>query len=192
MQKYDLEQFIVDCRQTIDRCQSPSKCVEGIVPLMHRLLNDDTSFLKEEHRATAEGHYARNAVHIEEGTLGIYVLVWKPGQWTPIHDHGTWGVVGVIEGTLQETSFIRTDDLGKGAKENLKLVFGNTMLLNPGTVTSFVPNPDHIHKTGNADSSNQTVISLHLYGRDMAGYHEYDIDKGVRVWKEVGHKNCQN
>ena len=26
----------------------------------------------------------------------LFALVWLPGQWTPIHDHGTWGVVGVV------------------------------------------------------------------------------------------------
>jgi predicted metal-dependent enzyme (double-stranded beta helix superfamily) len=29
-----------------------------------------------------------------------------PGQWTPVHDHGSWGVVGVVEGVLEERSYV--------------------------------------------------------------------------------------
>jgi len=28
-------------------------------------------------------------------------LVWLPGQWTPVHDHGSWGVVGLVRGVLE-------------------------------------------------------------------------------------------
>jgi hypothetical protein len=35
-----------------------------------------------------------------------------------------------------------------------------------------VPIPDHIHRTGNATDTN--IVSLHLYGNAMAGFHIYD------------------
>jgi len=112
------------------------------------------------------------------------VCVWLPGQWTPIHDHGTWGVVGVVAGTLKESSFIRIDDKSYDAMEDLNLVAGNLTLLTPGAVTSFVPNPDHIHKTGNPDLEKK-VVSLHFYGRAMSGYHEYNLETKSRKWIEV-------
>jgi molybdenum cofactor biosynthesis enzyme MoaA len=42
-----------------------------------------------------------------DGSLSLYALVWLPGQWTPVHDHGSWGVVGVAEGVLEERSYVR-------------------------------------------------------------------------------------
>jgi predicted metal-dependent enzyme (double-stranded beta helix superfamily) len=39
------------------------------------------------------------------GTFSIVVLVWCPGQVTPIHDHVTWCVFGVIQGVEHEELF---------------------------------------------------------------------------------------
>jgi 3-mercaptopropionate dioxygenase len=179
--------FVSECRRRIADCASPADCVEAVAPCMLRLLHGDRAFLGPGHLRTDPDHYARNLVHLtEDGLLSLYALVWLPGQWTPIHDHGTWGVVGVVEGVLQERSFIRTDDGPKGGLEGIELARGGVVLLSPGTVTSFVPNPDHIHITGNPQESPR-VVSLHLYGRAMSGFHVYDRTARTRSWVEVSH-----
>jgi iron complex outermembrane receptor protein len=99
-----------------------------------------------------------------EQDLSLFALVWTPGQWTPIHDHGSWGVVGVLRGTLHERSYVRVD--GKTGDAEIDLQPGGVFLLDPGTITSFVPNPDHIHRTGVPEDA-EPVVSLHLYGRNM-------------------------
>lgn len=187
MTAYTLNKFISDCRDKVADSQAPADCVEKIAPLMYQLLNGDKSFLKPEHFQSDPEHYARNAIYIEESeTMSLFALVWLPNQWTPIHDHGTWGVVGVLEGTLDERNFIRVDKQKKDAMNGLELVRGGVILLSPGTVTSFVPNPDHIHITGNANPQHR-VVSLHLYGRAMLGYHTYDRETQTREWIEVNH-----
>lgn len=187
MTDYTLDIFIRECREKIADSHSPADSVEKIAPCMHRLLNGDKSFLKPEHLRSDSEHYARNAIYIDDDdTLSLFALVWLPGQWTPIHDHGTWGVVGVLEGTLEERNFIRVDTQEKDALENIELHRGGVILLSPGAVTSFVPNPDHIHITGNGDQ-HKNVVSLHLYGRAMAGFHIYDKDAGTREWIEVSY-----
>ena len=35
-----------------------------------------------------------------EGAWSLYAITWREGQETHVHDHGTWGVVVVLEGTL--------------------------------------------------------------------------------------------
>ncbi len=72
------------------------------------------------------------------------------------------------------------------ALENINLVQGGVVLLPPGAVTSFVPNPDHIHISGNP-STNDRVVSLHLYGNAMAGFHIYNRSMKTRKWIEVSH-----
>ena len=180
---YQLDHFINDCRKQISSCNNAANCVSHLVPFMVKLLQSDSDFLLPEHKLTDDEHYRRNPIFLIDGEIGLYSLVWKKGQWTPVHDHGTWGIVGIVQGNLQETSYIRTDHGGKDAKENLELVFGNVMVLSPGSVTSFVPNPDHIHKTGN--SFDETVISIHLYGHEMSGYHEYDLQNKSRSWIDM-------
>jgi predicted metal-dependent enzyme (double-stranded beta helix superfamily) len=187
MSKYGLEQFVSDCREARGEGRSPADFVENIAPLMFQLLNGNKDFLKPEHFRSDPDHYARNAIHIEaDGLLSLYALVWDPGQWTPIHDHGTWGVVGVHEGVLNEYNYIRTDRGEAQALENIELARGGVIMLSPGAVTSFVPNPDHIHMTGNP-SPDQRVVSLHLYGSAMAGFHVYDREQATRQWIEVPH-----
>ena len=187
MPSYTLEMFIEDCREKISRGRPPADCVEMIAPSMFQLLNGDTSFLQPQHFRDDPVHYARNAIFIDENdTMSLFALVWLPGQWTPIHDHGTWGVVGVFEGTLEERNFIRTDGHRSDALEGIELVRGGVILLSAGAVTSFVPNPDHIHITGNADPQRR-VVSLHLYGRTMAGFHTYDRETGTREWIEASY-----
>ncbi len=187
MSDYGLEQFINDCREGLAKGHSPADYVENIAPSMYRLLNGNKAFLKPEHFRSDAEHYARNAIHIEpDGLLSLYALVWEPGQWTPIHDHGTWGVVGIHEGMLNELNYIRTDLGYTQALEDIELARGGVIMLAPGAVTSFVPNPDHIHMTGNP-SPDQRVVSLHLYGSAMAGFHVYDREQGTRKWIEVSH-----
>ena len=154
---------------------------------MFSLLNGAGGFLRDEHYLSAPEHYTRNAIYVDpQGTFSLYALVWRPQQWTPIHDHGTWGVVGVVDGLLQETAHMRTDTNGADAVSNIALARGGVLMLTPGAVTSFVPSPDHIHQTGNATNAN--VVSLHLNGNAMADFHIYDAQAHTREWLEVTHQ----
>jgi hypothetical protein len=69
---------------------------------------------------------------------------------------------------------------------DIRLRRGGVILLNPGSVSSFVPNPDHIHMTGVAEGR-ETCISLHLYGRNMNSFHTYDVAAGTRRLVDVPH-----
>ena len=181
-----LEAFIASCRARAGDCGTPTQCVTAIAPLMLDLISGGRDFLKPEHRRSDPDHYARNAIFIdEEGGMSLFALVWSPGQWTPVHDHGTWGVVGVVAGVLEEQAYMSatgTIDSDGG----IDLRPGGLVLLSPGAVTTFVPNPDHIHMTGVA-IDRPPVVSLHLYGRALRDFHVYDIAAGTRQAVEVTH-----
>ena len=187
MSDYSLDQFVTECRGVISGNHDAATNVEKLAPLMRKLLTGDKSFLKPEHFRPHPDHYSRNAIYIDENNLmSLYALVWSPGQWTPIHDHGTWGVVGVHEGNLEERGFMFESHHPGNALDDIDLVPGGVVLLSPGSVTSFVPNPDHIHYSGNPSTTNR-VVSLHLYGNAMAGFHVYNREKRSRKWIEVSH-----
>jgi len=102
-----------------------------------------------------------------------------------VHDHGSWGVVGVLEGVLEELSYVRmTPD--RGVDEEIDLVRSGIVLLRQGAVTSFVPNPDHIHIPG-VPAERPRAISLHLYGRSMSNSNIYDVNARSRRCVEVAH-----
>jgi 3-mercaptopropionate dioxygenase len=120
---------------------------------------------------TAEQRYGHPAgyrchlLHAEpDGTFSVVALVWRPGQTTPIHDHVTWCVFGVIQGTEHEQRYTLSDD---GWLEQAGAAVNVT-----GDVAGLAP-PGDIHRVRNAGS--QTAISLHIYGTDISR-----LDSSVR------------
>jgi predicted metal-dependent enzyme (double-stranded beta helix superfamily) len=184
---YPLDRFIADCRDVAAGCADPADCVQAIAPLMCRLVESAPDFLTPGHHRSDPVHYARNAIHIApDRQMSLYALVWLPGQWTPVHDHGSWGVVGVVKGVLEERAYMCAD--GEITRnDGIRLKRGGMVLLPPGAVTTFVPNPDHIHMTGVA-ADRETVVSLHLYGRTMNSFHIYDVNAGTRKLIDVPHQ----
>lgn len=183
-----LAEFLDHVRQVRREFVSPADIVLETMPFMHRFVQRAAEMLREEHLKPAADHYARNLVHAEEdGSMSLYCLVWTPGQWTPVHDHGAWGLVGVVRGALQERAFIRTDPMER-EDNGIILRRGGTCVLSPGSVTTFVANPDHIHRAGVPRNADPTV-TLHLYGRNMDRYNIYDLELGRRVPVEVAADN---
>jgi hypothetical protein len=76
----------------------------------------------------------------------------RPGQFTRIHDHATWCVLGVIQGVEHEELF----------NADLNLVGRNENHV--GDVSGFAP-PGDIHRVRNTGDT--TAISIHVYGTDI-------------------------
>jgi 3-mercaptopropionate dioxygenase len=181
-----LERFIERSAQCSRAHPAPADCVLELAPAMLELLEGASSFLEPQHFRSDPAHYARNLIYAApDKSLSLYALVWLPGQWTPIHDHGSWGVVGVLEGVLEERAYVRLSP-DRAADHDIELVRGGVVLLGKGAVTSFVPNPDHIHVTG-VPSERGRAVSLHLYGRTMTNFNIYDLETRSRRRIEVAH-----
>jgi len=181
-----LERFIYQAASRSRKQTEPADCVLALAPLMLDLIEQAGTFLEPQHYRSDPHGYTRNLVYdAADESLSLYSIVWLPGQWTPVHDHGSWGVVGVIEGVLEERSYVRLSP-DRGADSDIDLVRGGTVLLRHGAVTSFVPNPDHIHVTG-VPSERPRAVSLHLYGRMMSDFNIYDVGARTRRRINVAH-----
>ncbi len=181
-----LERFISQAAARSRSHDDPADCVLALAPLMLDLIDKADTFLEPQHYRSDPTSYTRNLVYdAPDESLSLYAIVWLPGQWTPVHDHGSWGVVGVIEGVLEERSYVRVSP-DRGADEDIKLARGGLILLRHGAVTSFVPNPDHIHVTG-VPFERPRAVSLHLYGRMMNSFNTYDVAAGTRRRVELAH-----
>ena len=182
----DLDRFISRAQALCECNPEPADCVVALAPLMLELAGKANSFLEPRHFKSDAGGYSRNLVYdAPDGSLSLYALVWLPGQWTPVHDHGSWGVVAVLEGVLEERNYVRLSE-DRGADEGIELARGGVILLGRGAVTSFVPNPDHIHMTG-VPRDRARAVSLHLYGRTMSDFNIYDVASGTRTRVDVAH-----
>ena len=181
-----LEAFLTEAAVRSRLQSDPADCVLALAPLMLDLIDQAGSFMEPQHYRSSAAGYSRNLVYdAPDASLSLYAIVWLPGQWTPVHDHGSWGVVGVVEGVLEERSYVRlTPD--RGADTDIDLARGGTILLRHGAVTSFVPNPDHIHVTG-VPAERARAVSLHLYGRTMSNFNIYDVAGRTRRCIAVAH-----
>jgi len=185
-----LEAFIAEAAARSRRQPEPADCVLALAPLMLDLIEQAGTFLEPQHYRSDPASYTRNLIHdAPDDSLSLYAIVWLPGQWTPVHDHGSWGVVGVVEGILEERSYVRlTPDSSPDnpRDDGIELARGGTVLLRHGAVTSFVPNPDHIHVTG-VPAERPRAVSLHLYGRMMSSFNIYDVAARTRRRIHVAH-----
>lgn len=103
--------------------------------------------------------YSQSCVYLDpDSRFSMILLIWKDGQFTPVHNHRTWGVVTVLEGAEKETQY---EALGQNGdtrvRESGEEVFG------AGEVCWFDP-PDDIHRVEN--SAGKLTMSLHIYGCD--------------------------
>jgi predicted metal-dependent enzyme (double-stranded beta helix superfamily) len=103
--------------------------------------------------------YRSHVLHAEpDGSFSVVALVWRPGQRTPIHDHVTWCVFGVIQGVEHEELF----ELDEGGE---CLYPASRSSNDTGDVCGFAP-PGDIHRVRNA--GDETAISIHVYGTDVS------------------------
>ena len=103
--------------------------------------------------------YRSYVLHTEQdGSFSIVALVWRPGQATPIHDHVTWCVFGVVQGVEHEELF-RLDEAHEC------LVAAGSSTNEAGDVSGFAP-PGDIHRVRNIGGS--TAVSIHVYGTDVS------------------------
>ena len=81
--------------------------------------------LSAEQRLGSPGGYLSHTLHVEpDGSFSIVALVWLPGQVTPIHDHLTWCVFGVIQGVEHEELFDSDLNLVGGSDNHVGDVSG--------------------------------------------------------------------
>ena len=116
--------------------------------------------LSPEQLAGDPAGYQTSLVHAEpDGSFSIVVMVWLPGQATPVHDHVTWCVTAVLQGTEYEEVYRPVPgDLGP----ELATIARNAN--SAGTVSGFAP-PGDVHRVTNIGA--QVAVSMHVYGTDI-------------------------
>jgi cysteine dioxygenase len=129
----------------------------------------------EHHRLFASRKYARNLV-VRSSFAELLLLCWRPGQRTPIHDHGgSVGVIIVCEGLLTETMF---QHLPEGRVRPY-----DTYKWGPGSVTG-ADVPD-IHQLLNLQPAGRELVTLHCYSPPLSVLNTYS-PRSSRVgrWRE--------
>jgi predicted metal-dependent enzyme (double-stranded beta helix superfamily) len=128
-----------------------------------RLLRDLVSaddWLSDRHARAHPLHYCQYLLHLDpRERFSITSFVWGPGQQTPIHDHGVWGLVGMLRGAELITKF---DHAAPGTAP----IAVETHRLDPPTVEIISSATGDVHQVCNA-YPDQDSISIHIYGGNI-------------------------
>jgi 3-mercaptopropionate dioxygenase len=176
-----LDELVSRVRALVSRNADWQQTARLVAGELARRLPSAAVLTPEQRKGDPDG-YRTHVLHIEPGgTFSIVALVWRPGQVTPIHDHVTWCVFGVIQGVEHEELFTLDE-------ENGFLVEAGTSTNEPGDVNGFAP-PGDIHRVRNV--GDDTAISIHVYGTDVSRIGSsvrryYDLPIRTRARRRAG------
>jgi len=180
-----LNEHIKRVRQILSKDLNERDIIDQVVVSTATLLKEPISLGSDHLKTPAEG-YGRNLLN-QDPIFGFVVvaMVWPPKEGTPVHDHGTWGVVGVAGGGLSVTNYIRNDDGSQPGHASLTEL--GTISARAGDATHVLPPDEDIHKVWN--STTKQSISIHTYGMTINRCNVFDIKANSVEQIELSYDN---
>jgi predicted metal-dependent enzyme (double-stranded beta helix superfamily) len=151
----------------IERIQQEAMAVAGPDPsrvqtILTETLAQPGDWLDACYQELGDGDYALYPLYRAENCrCSILSVVIRPGIPVPIHNHGSWAVIGIYKGRERETWFRRVDDGSVPGRAELEVE--ERFLHEKGTV-NLVPD-GKIHTVEALDSIQ--AVSIHIYGTDI-------------------------
>ena len=102
----------------------------------------------------------------------VRLYIYEPGQYTPVHDHNSWGVYGCVSRREEVIRYRRQDDETRQGYARLHET--ERVILQPGDTSVVQPLNDGIHQAGNPATG--TCVMLCVYGTPIRRLYvnEYD------------------
>jgi predicted metal-dependent enzyme (double-stranded beta helix superfamily) len=176
MARYTLAQFTTDVDVVARRERQPHLAVQQVRPLLEQLLAQ-RDWLDDKFRCPVPGKpYTQYLLYTPpDDVWSVVSFVWPRGAATPIHDHCTWGVIGVYQGQESETPYRIVE--GSIATGKVRMAAQGMAHMQPGEVSCVVP-PYDIHRVSN--NSPDVAVSIHVYGANIGKQprHIFDPDSG--------------
>jgi 3-mercaptopropionate dioxygenase len=155
----------VKSKNFANQASEQREIVARVAPLVEQLLKDRDFLPGEYHVPLSHKAYSKYLLYKEEDNSFIVVaMVWRPGVTTPIHDHQTWGVIGVLKGREEETRYERSDDGSISGHAVIRKA--GALSYGPGEVSICCLPQYDIHSVKNI--GDQVAISIHTYGGDQS------------------------
>lgn len=169
----ELDSFIQDVDQIVREGGTEEVLISKTKTRMQQLLKLE-NILPEQYMQT-HPRFALYPLHIaQDESYVITAAVWDVGQATPLHDHGTWGVIGVIQGVEREVKYARP------SSENEPLTVIKDRYIREGEVGTCCSSEQDIHQVECASSV--PCVGIHVYGRNIGEIerHMYDLQTGTK------------
>jgi len=158
-------QFVDNLKTIVTNESDESVVLKSVSEELKQLLGQ-SDWLPASHTKPRDDRYAQYPLYVDpDGRFSVVSFVWKPGQWTPVHDHMVWGVVGIHQG-LERTEAYREVD---GKLQKTKTIDATV-----GQVGAVSPTIGDVHRVGNV--SDDVAISIHVYGGNIGTVKRHVFD----------------
>jgi predicted metal-dependent enzyme (double-stranded beta helix superfamily) len=180
MAVYDLKALVDDVTHAVREASDDASRCERITPSLRRWM-DGGGDLPERYMQPCEGGACGHLLYTDpEGQFFIISVVFPPGTSSGVHYHGAWGVIGILQGTDEETKYARDtspDDVAVGQSCELRTV--EKVSSPPGTITYLRPPHEGFHRVRAAGA--ETGVSLHILGGTPDTHPHFFCDGNTRT-----------
>lgn len=185
---YRLADFISDLELITAVPLPDTERIRRIQRKLRLLISGGDVALNDPSRPAPKDHYGRYLLHEDkDGRFVVVLMVWGPQIGTPIHDHSTWGVAGILCNELHIVNYDRMDDGSTPGVAELREA--SAIDAPAGTVTYIQPPNDVIHSITN--TTDVVTRSVHVYGKSTVACNWYDLPTGkMTPWKLSYDKPC--
>jgi predicted metal-dependent enzyme (double-stranded beta helix superfamily) len=170
---YRLYRFLSELEDVLDRITDDQQRLQAICPLVRKLLTSASWLQLPLLQPDPDTGWAVSTLYDEPFfPLTIQLVAWEPGIASPIHNHGSWGLVALLSGQEKNLFWQRSPSLE--SPDRIKPM--GDRLLTPGDILCLMPDTiHHVEVIGD-----QPTISFNLYGEtDYDRRFEFDPIQGT-------------
>jgi predicted metal-dependent enzyme (double-stranded beta helix superfamily) len=166
---YRLYRFLSDLDDILDEVADDALRLQQICPQVRQFLSDSPWLEAQYVPPDPKKGWSVLMLYDEpDYPLTVQMVAWTPGQVSPIHNHGCWGLVALLSGQEKNTFWRRSPDVEY--PDRLEQV--SELCLEPGQIVSFLPDTIHCVEA----LGDEPTISFNLYGKtDYNHRFEFDL-----------------
>jgi predicted metal-dependent enzyme (double-stranded beta helix superfamily) len=158
VEPYRLYRFLTDLEDILRSTSDDQQRLQLIQPLVRRLLTSSYWLQFEFTPPSLNPGWSVKFLYQEHNfPITIQMVAWLPGNISPIHNHGTWGLVAVVSG--QEKNRFWRPASTPDTPNKIELV--GEKLLVPGDIIGFLP--DVIRSV--EPVGDEPAVTFNLYGK---------------------------
>jgi predicted metal-dependent enzyme (double-stranded beta helix superfamily) len=168
---YRLYRFLTDLEDILAEVSDDRSRLELICPLVRHLLTSSEWLQMNFSLPDPDTGWSVVMLYDEpDFEITVQNVAWSPGSISPIHNHGTWGVIALLDGQEKNTLWQRSPTIDH--PDQIKAV--GEILLQPGDILGVLPESIHqVEAVGTVPT-----ISFNLYGKtDYDRRWEFDLDR---------------
>ncbi len=177
---YDLSNFVQELEHFVTSAHSYREIIDAGANSMRNLLSNRELISNDFINGLLSGTERPLVYKSDKNKFIVQVFVWESGSETPVHDHDTWGLMGIYQNKLRVSEYDLKPIQNSGS---FSLDETQNYIASEGDVCYVLPPHEEIHKISN--NSGSLSISIHVYGKTIDEYNIYDLANGQVIHTTV-------